>query len=207
MKTLLIATTALIGVASIALTGSAFAREPTSSDYQRDANNEFLCTYGYSVYTKSTMYESSVRWSWVQAAVPIIGNNKTVKEIIVEDAPQHSQSYGFSVAIHRAYKQIPGRRLAGAYAYTSGKCGRTHVSIDPVKLKRGEKYWVVETALRPGGRHYSSTVTNGLYWLYDQNKTKGALWQSGRACSSSCSFHSHNHWEPISGGVPFVRVR
>jgi len=48
MKTLLAATTALVGIASIALAGSLPAREASSSYYDLDANQRFLCEYGGS---------------------------------------------------------------------------------------------------------------------------------------------------------------
>lgn len=210
MKALLIATTALISVASVVSASPLHTRGFQLSD----TNKEFLCNYGYIIHTSAVSYTSSGgRETWVRAAIPVRGRGKTVNEIIVADAPlSAADGSAISVAIYSSGKNGPRRKLAENESVSlSQKCGRVHVPIYPTTLlEKGKRYWIVEKA-RASASRFSQYFENGALWLYDKTKTQGALQQSGyRNWCSSCHI-KHNHyrspWKPITGGVPFARVR
>jgi hypothetical protein len=202
MKTLLIVTTALVCVTSLAMAGSLPERQSGSGYGVTDTNEEFLCNYGFHLYI--SVSSSSYIEDWIRAATPVIGKGKPVSEIAVEDGPSAGRKHGgFQVAIYSSYRDKPNKELVAASA-TQQACGRVNVPISPITLQKGKKYWVVQTALVAP----CCWGKNSIVWRYDRKRSHGALSQSGVcfASSSSC-YSSHNAWKPIMGGVPYVRVR
>ncbi len=205
MKSLLIATTALVSVFSLTPAAGQPARQAASDHYPLDANREFLCNYGFAVSTLTSA--SSAFVSWRRAATPVIGNGKTVTEIIVADAPLESTAHpGFSVAIYSSLNDT-FKGLASATTGQSKRCERIKVPISPTRLAKGKKYWIVETARAPPWRRVSTI--NSMLWLYDKrSSSSGAFWQSGLCSSiSMTSCWSRTRWQSITGGVPYAKVK
>jgi hypothetical protein len=195
MKMLLIATTALVCVTPLAMAGTLPDRQAGSGPRGLDTNAEFLCNYGFKLLTASD--DGFVVWN--RAATPVIGKGAAVNEIIVEDGPSGGGSHSrFQVAIYTSHLGKPNKQLVSASAKQPG-CGRVKVPISPITLEYGKKYWIVQRALVPS----SSSATNSIVWLYDTNRTHGALSQSGESGGSSYA----GPWQPITGGVPYARVR
>jgi hypothetical protein len=194
MKMLLIATTALVCVTSLAVAGTLPERQAGSGHSGLDTNKEFLCSYGFRLYAVSEPDSSPF---WIRAATPVIGNGTAVNEIIVEDGPSGGSSpNGFQVAIYSSYRDKPKKQLVSASAKQPG-CGRVKVPISPITLEYGKKYWIVQRAL------VGYSASNSIVWLYGK-RTHGALQQSGY---SSCCSGQTGPWKPLTGGVPFARVR
>jgi hypothetical protein len=146
---------------------------------------------------------SSYIEDWIRAAAPVIGKGKPVSEITVEDGPSAGREHGgFQVAIYSSYRDKPNKELVAASS-TQQACGRVNVPISPITLKKGKKYWIVQTALVAP----CCWGTNSIVWRYDRKRSHGALSQSGVcfASFSSC-YSSHNAWKPMTGGVPYARV-
>ncbi len=210
MKSLLIATTALVSVFSLVSATGQPDRQAASDHYTPDANREFLCNYGFTVSTVTS--SSSYFVGWTRVATPVIGKGKKVREIIVADAPLKSAApSGFSVAI---YSTLNGTFKGGLVSATVGQpkqCGRIKVPISPTRLAKGKNYWIVETERAPFSQSGYSPV-NSMRWLYDKRprlrSSTDAFYQSG-ACSGSSmeSCWSLTGWQPITGGVPFAKVR
>lgn len=199
MKAFLIATTALIGVATFASAAPLAAHEPAFVD----ANAEFLCNYGFSIWTKMSS-SSGGEWTgdlWVRAATPVIGNGQLISSVIVANAPDGTTG-NLSVAIYTSKRRKPHQELVDATVGRPRTCERVKVPISPTLLDRGKRYWVVETALQPSE---GPSDLNTIQWVYDKKHSQGALWQYGY-CSNGACFH-YTAWKPISGGVPYARVR
>ncbi len=200
MKMLLIATTALVCVTSLATAGTLPERQAGSGHSRLDANQEFLCNYGFKVHAYSG--DSYFSGSWVRAATPVIGKGASVNEIIVEDGPQvTSGAGGIQVAIYTSHLGKPATELVSEYARPS-ECGRVKLPISPISLEKGTKYWIVQS-VAPS----MSQTSVSMLWLYDTKRTHGALQQSGYWTCSSVSCSHVGPWQPIMGGVPFARVR
>ncbi len=202
MKMLLIATTALVCVTSLAMAGTLPERQAGSGHSGLDTNQEFLCTYGFRLYA----HASSSAAGWNRAATPIIGKGETVDEIIVEDGPSVGQDHnGFRVAIYTSHRDIPKTELVSASAKQPG-CGRVKVPISPITLEYGKKYWIVQTKVLPSDFQYRAS--SSIVWLYDTKRTHGALSQSATwFCASITCSSNFSPWIPITGGVPYARVR
>jgi len=194
---LLIATTALVCVTSLATAGTLPERQAGSDHSGLDTNQEFLCTYGVKLYS----YFDDYFGGWNLAATPIIGKGTEVNEIIVADGPSGGYApKGFQVAIYSSDQGKPKKPLVSATAKQPG-CGRVEVPISPITLEYGKKYWIVQKVLD------SSQVSNpsaSIVWLYEKNRTHGALTQS---VSSSSGVVTPGPWKPLTGGVPFAHVR
>ncbi len=153
MKLLLIATTALVCVTSLATAGTLPERQPGSIHSQLDSNGEFLCNYGFEL---STSYLSSSGWShrtWVRAATPTIGKGKSVSEITVKDGPSQAySSSGFHVAIYTSSRDKPKKKLVDGYAFDHHFCGRVTVRISPTTLERGKNIGSSKARRPPGSR-------------------------------------------------------
>ncbi len=200
MKLLLIATTALVCVTSLATAGSLPERQDGSSHGGLNTNDEFLCNYGVTLSRYVSDNSGYYYNRWIRAATPVFGKGKRVGEITVEDSP----TYSLHVAIYLSYRNRPrGRLTEGEYSAHQG-CSRVSVEISPVMLNAGQKYWVVQSAV------VSASGMNSFVWLYDKRRTHGALQQSGYSCNWSCAGRpSHHHfgaWKPLTGGVPYARV-
>jgi hypothetical protein len=197
MKMLLVATTALVCVASVGMAGTLPIRQVGFGRSGMDANQEFLCNYGFKLYS----YFDDYFGGYNLAAAPIIGKGAKVDEIIVADGPSSGYApAGFQVAIYSSHKDRPNKQLVSGSATQPG-CGRVKVSIPPIKLEHGKKYWIVQKVLD------NSSVSNpsaSIVWLYDKNRTHGAMSQS---VSSSSSVVTFGPWKPLTGGVPYARVR
>lgn len=213
MKTLLIATTALVGVAS-AVAGPLPAREPPSGHYGLNSNDTFLCDYGaFDVsFSAPSFSQSGLVENWVRAAVPVKGKGETLSAIQVGDS-FYSPSGGYpglSVAIYSSRNNKPFKLLTGAWKAVS-RCPST-VSMGPIQLQQGKKYWVVEkTDPMFGSPSIIVPIMEGYKWYYRTTKTHDAKWQSGSSdCSGStyenCHLHSSGDWEPITGGTPYVKL-
>lgn len=196
MKMLLVATTALVCVTSLAMAGTLPERQAMSGHSGLDNNQEFLCTYGFKLFS----YFDDYFGGWNLAATPVIGNGTAVNEIIVADGPSGGYApNGFQVAIYSSHLGKPNKQLVSASAKQPG-CGRVKVPISPIKLEMGKKYWIVQKVLD------ASTVSNpsaSIVWLYEKKRTHGALSQS---VSSSSSVVNPGPWKPLTGGVPYARV-
>jgi hypothetical protein len=197
MKILLVATTALVCVTSLGMAGTLPERRVGSGHSGLDANQEFLCNYGFALYS----YFDDYFGGWNLAATPIVGKGTEVNEIIVADGPSGGYApNGFKVAIYSSYKDKPKKQLVSASATQPG-CGRVTVPISPITLEKGKKYWIVQKVLD------SNSVSNpsaSIVWLYDKKRTHGALSQT---VSSSSSVVNPGPWKPLKGGVPYARVR
>jgi len=200
MKMLLIATTALVCVTSLAMAGTLPERQPGSGHSALDTNGEFLCNYGFQLHA----YSDDTVVFWERAATPVIGKGESVNEIVVEDGPSGgTRPNGFQVAIYTSHLGKPKTELVAASAKQPG-CGRVKVPTSPITLEMGKKYWIVQTSLRPS----QSSATNSIVWLYDTKRTHGALSQSGyTVCFSHSCSSQVGPWKPLTGGVPFARVR
>lgn len=206
MKSLLIATTALVSVLSLTAQAGVPARQTASHYYPPDANREFLCNYGFTVSTKAYISSSYLYDYSVRAAIPVMGKGKKVAEIIVANAPLESKSpSGISVAIFSSRKNMPFEQLTFAHAAQPQQCERIKLAISPMLLAKGKKYWVVETAQAPFLPSGVSSATNSVSWLYDKKRSKGALSQAISCVSSSC--FSLTPWQSITGGVPYAKVK
>ncbi|HTT85228.1 MAG TPA: hypothetical protein VMF67_17260 [Rhizomicrobium sp.] len=215
MKMLLVATTALVSVATLAFAGPLPAREIESSHYMFDANQTFLCDYGgFDIQLDEKGGSSSLIRDWTRAAVPVIGQGETVTGIeVANELTSGNASYfqGMSVAIYSSRKNRPYQKLVGATAPTS-ECGTT-LRIEPTQLQKRKKYWIVE---KPGGIGCSGLgsclpqrVT--VEWFYGTSKKRKALWQPGFSYCSGISGHHCQHqgsgvWRPIIGGTPYVEL-
>jgi hypothetical protein len=203
MKMLLIATTALVCVTSLAMAATLPDRQIGSSHSGLTTNEEFLCNYGFQLQVHASSGFPIYTSTFDRAATPVIGKGKSVNEITVKDNPSYSE---FQVSIYTSYLNKPNTKLVSAYAMHGG-CGRVNVAISPITLEYGKKYWIVQRALP----HWSSSGyigTNSILWLYDKNGTHGALWQDGSTfCSSGGCSRQTGPWTHITGGVPFARVR
>jgi hypothetical protein len=197
MKMLLIATTALVCVTSFAAAGSRPERQAGSGQSGLNTNQEFLCTYGFKMFS----YFDDYFGGWNLAATPVIGKGTEVNEIIVADGPSGGYApNGFQVAIYSSQHGKPNKQLVSASAKQPG-CGRVEVPISPITLELGKKYWIVQKVLD------DSRVSNpsaSMVWLYDKKLTHGAMWQS---VSSSSSIVTPGPWKPLKKGVPYARVR
>lgn len=203
MKTLLIATTALVCVTSLATAGTLPRRETGSSQSRLDTNGEFLCNYGFQLYTYVDSSFGFYFSKFERAATPVIGKGESVNEITVSDGQNDS---GFQISIYTSYLNKPKAKLVSAYTLDVHRgCGRVNVGISPTKLERGKKYWIVQKAMRYVSSSYG---TNSILWLYDKARTHGALSQSvsENCVNLSCSSQT-GPWLPITGGVPYARVR
>lgn len=203
MTMLLLATTALVGVTSVAFGGPLPTREPDSSHYGFDANQTFLCNYGsFDIGVSWSGSASSSIISWRNAAVPVTGNGKKASGIVVADQLRSGfEYYGISVAIYSSRHNKPFKLLSRGSVKPSG-CG-TSVPISPIKLKRGNKYWIVES-LNHGDLEPSATVS----WFYRKTHAQSALFQSGYSYCNSRHCHRHSgNWETIMGGVPYARIK
>lgn len=197
MKMLLIATTALVCVTSLAAADTLPERQSGSGHGGLDTNQEFLCTYGFKLYS----YFDDYFGGWNLAAAPIIGKGTTVNEIIVADGPSFGYARnGFEVAIYSSYRDKPKNQLVSASARQPG-CGRVKVPISPITLESGKKYWIVQKVLTNSSISESSA---SIVWLYDKKRSHGALSQS---VSSSSGVVNRGPWKPLTGGVPYARVR
>jgi hypothetical protein len=196
MKMLLIATTALVCVNSLAMAGTLPERQAGSGYGGLDTNQEFLCTYGFKLRAGT----DANQLFWSRAATPVIGHGTAVNEIIVEDGPSMGSSQnGFQVAIYTSHLGKPKTKLVSATA-KQPVCGRMKVPISQITLEQGKKYWIVQSMVTP----FSSSASTSIVWLYDTKRTHGALSQTG----SFVSGHSHQGaWMHITRGVPFARVR
>jgi hypothetical protein len=194
MKMLLIATTALVCVTSLAMAGTLPERQAGSGHGGLDTNGEFLCNYGFQLHASNS---DQFLEFWNRAATPVIGNGTAVNEIIVEDGPSGGTNpSGFQVAIYSSYRDKPKKQLVSVSARQSG-CGRVKVPISPITLEYGKKYWIVQKALA------CCSASNSIVWLYGK-RTHGALSQSGY---SSSSVSHPGTWKPITGEVPYAHVR
>jgi hypothetical protein len=195
MKMLLIATTALVCVTSLATAGTLPERQAGSGHSGLNANQEFLCNYGFRLYSDS----DNSGLFWKRAATPVIGKGAPVNEIIVEDGRNGSPyPVVFRIAIYTSQQDKPKTELVSTSA-GQPECGRVKVPISPIILEKGKKYWIVQSAKAVS----SSLQSNSIVWLYDTTRTHGALRQSG----SIVLGHSNvRPWRPITGGVPFARV-
>lgn len=203
MKLLLIATTALVCVTSLATAGTLPERETGSSQTRLDTNGEFLCTYGIKI---AVFGDDYLFGAWKRAATPIIGKGNPVNEIIVKDGPSSGYSNtGFRVGIYSSHGGIPQNELVGA-SVTQHQCGHVKVPITSTTLEKGKKYWVVETALVASSA-VPPSGSNAFLWVYDKTRTHGAMSQTGSwSCPSACSSHV-GLWKPLTGGVPYARVK
>ena len=202
MKALLIATTALVCVTSLAMAGTLPDRQAATGRRGPDTNEKFLCNYGFQIY--ASVSSSSYIEVWTRAATPVMGKGKSVNQITVDDGPSSGLKHdGFQVAIYSSYQNKPHGQLVAASA-TQQSCGRVNVPISPVTLKKGKKYFVVQTAMVAP----CCWGSNNIVWRYDRKRSHGALSQSGAcfASSPSCS-SSFFAWKPIATGVPYARVR
>lgn len=198
MKMLLIATTALVCVTSLAEAGSLPESQTGSGHGALTANDEFLCTYGFKLYDSNA--DDSFAFDWKRAAAPIVGKGKSVNEIVVANGPSAGPHIGFKVAIYSSRRNQPDKELVAASAGQRG-CGRVMVPISSITLERGKKYWIVQSV--PAGH---SSSLHSILWVYDKRRSHGALSQPGsRFCASVCSSHV-GPWKPIAGGVPYARV-
>jgi hypothetical protein len=212
MKLLLAATTALVSVVS-ALAGSLPTRVPTSGYRGLDANQEFLCNYGFKIVASFYHDSENQTGGWIHAATPIYGKGNTISEITVEEGPPVARSDSqFSVALYSSYKDKPNKVLVSARA-DQQVCGLVGIPIPPIQLAKGQKYWIVEALKASEGLCSCSRATDTVTWYYDKKRTHGALFQSGTscygswcACPSSCSSHTQTKWKHITGGVPYARV-
>jgi hypothetical protein len=213
MRTLLIATTALISITSLAMAGPLPARKPASSAHAPNANQEFLCNYGFRIGT-SVSWTSGSSLFYVRfhrAATPIFGRGRVVSEISVLDASSSSlTNAGFSVAIYASKNNRPLYPLVRAQVGQPTKCERFTVSIPPTQLAKGTKYWIVETAaVQPLVK--LGLTRNSFSWMTDKKTTHRALSQNGScyASASGVSSYCDNQapWKPITTGVPYARVR
>jgi hypothetical protein len=194
MKMLLIATTALVCVTSLAMAGTLPERQAGSGHSGLDTNGEFLCNYGFQLHASNS---DQFLGFWNRAATPVIGNGTAVNEIIVADGPSGGTNpSGFQVAIYTSRLGKPKTKLVSASATQPG-CGRVKVPISPITLEYGKKYWIVQSALA------CCSASNSIVWLYGK-RIHGALSQS---VSSASGISYPGPWKPLTGGVPFARVR
>lgn len=210
MKMVLVATTALVSVSS-ALAGPLPSREPVSGPYGLSANDTFLCDYGaFDINFKLNFAQSGVIEHWTRAAVPVRGNGEEVGGIEIADKFYSSGYPGLSIGIYTSRHNMPFKQLTSTRTVASG-CPLT-VSVGPIQLQQGKKYWVVEkTAPSFGDLSIASGATWGYAWFYRTTKARDALSQSGSSiCSGSraqfCYPHYHTAWAPITAGTPYVKL-
>src|SRR5579871_769999 len=148
MKTFLFATTALFSIATLATAGPLPARGITPPDHAIDANQRFLCTYGFRIYTKASYttdsHESTVQF-WARAGIPVIGKGTAINEIAVANAPSSDPGIkpsGFSVGIYSGYRPYHHNLLVSEYVAPVQSCGIVRVSIPMIRLEKGKKYWI-----------------------------------------------------------------
>lgn len=214
MKTLLIATTALLSVTS-AVAGPLPAPEPPSRHYGLDANDKFLCDYGgyYYVSFSAGFSEHALLENWTRGATPVKGKSETVSGIEVGDSFYSPRGgyLGLSVGIYSSRHNQPFKLLAGAWqaAYS---CPVT-LSVGPIRLQQGKKYWIVEKAEPSFGS--PSDFPSGMWgyeWFYRTTNTHDAKWQSGSSsCTPSypyqeCHLLHSGAWQSMTGGTPSLKL-
>jgi len=212
MKTLLVATTALISVASLALAGPLPAREPESSHYGLSTNDRFLCDYGaVDIAYEAKLGDSGLVEHWIQAAVPVTGKGQDISGIEIANKLATQSAYlGLSIGIYSSRDNKPDKELISTRTVASG-CPAT-LPFGPITLKRGRKYWIVE---KTDPSFASPSVPSQMSWSYDwfyrKTKARDALSQSGSSvCSGSrfenCRPRGRRGWTPITGGTPYVKL-
>lgn len=207
MRALLIATTALISISSLANAGPLPSRETLSGYNELDANQRFLCNFGFQLFTEEWCQSSdcsAINTLVTRAATPVRGEGETVSKIIVANGPiAYETISGFYVDLYSSDHNRPGR-----YALTGGQinhairgCKRRTVQITPTVLTKGKKYWIVETAQASASSN-DSPARNEVLWAYDTKETSGALQQT--CYVGGCQ---KVPWTPISGGRPYAKVK
>jgi hypothetical protein len=213
MKTLLVATTALIGVASLAFAGPLSAREPQSSHYGLSANDKFLCDYGaFDInFVAQGFVSSGLVEHWIRAAVPVTGKGKEINAIEIADKLSTTSSFrGLSIAIYSSRDNKPYKELISTTTLSSG-CPAT-LSLGPMNLQRGTKYWIVEkTDPEFASPSIPSRISWSYEWFYRKTKPRNALWQSGSSvCTGSryesCHLRHNTPWAPLTAGTPYVKL-
>lgn len=220
MKTLLSVSTALVSAAYVTLADPVPARETAFGHLETDANREFLCNYGFTIYTNGFASSFGGGETWVRAAVPVWGKGETISAVVVRDAATASgfggsTTAGFTVGIYSTHNRKPDQELSWGNANQPKKCQRVKVPITPISLEKGKEYWIVETAdFPPLSSSIHGEGKNLISWIYGRNRAKsGGLSQYGYtdwtySCEHNHSIHCDykSHWKPITGGVPYARL-
>ena len=212
-KIALFATTALVSATWLAAAAGPASAQPASNRAAdvgsfpvKDANQAFLCNYGYDVTYSAIISSGSsvIGWSMNVAAVPIIGKGKVVNEIVVADSATSESRvpYGFYVELlqNDSRTDTPGQVIATSQPVIPKRttCEKKTMPISSTLLNAGQKYWVEEIA-------YGGYVA-GAAWLFDTNRRNKAISQS-RTCyvGSGCD---DQPWQAIPGAYePYVGVR
>jgi hypothetical protein len=154
----LLISTALRTVASLL-----FAVQPAASAQKRmqdivagrDANAEFLCTYGQflvSAYSDNLNGYSAWSSTWNHVAVPVREHGQTVSRIkVIEAQASNTSNSAFSAGVYsNTPSGFPGKLIAGGTGKAGPTCGPVTIKIAPTKLKRHTTYWIEETTSTPG---------------------------------------------------------
>jgi hypothetical protein len=202
----LLTTTALVIVGSLSfLASQAVATgRPLTARSGRDKNQEFLCAYG-QFNVSGFQKQLSVFYSdWTHVAVPFVGNGKTFDRIVVKEGQSsYASSTEFSAAIYTNTRHgAPGKRIAGGVAHAPPSCEQVSISIPATNIKKGKKYWVVESIPT---RRYSGVTE--LYWAIDPKMKQRAYIQYHRLSESlSYSNSFTSPWMQESAG-PYVKLK
>jgi len=207
----LLATTALIAASLSAVAAPASASEESrmrDSVISRDANGEFLCTYGgFKVEAESGGSSYSFGSSYMRVAVPIIGHGQTISRIGVVDSPiKYASSHDFTVGIYsNTPSGFPGNEIAGGNTEAFRPCHRIILPIPPTVLKRKTTYWIEEIAYRVGG-NCPHGCRNAVDWKTDPNAKHKAYVQYHYYATSSHSSSYTSPWTLQTAG-PYVWVK
>jgi hypothetical protein len=209
LKPKLFLTTALVCVTWLStLFTSSSATALRRNDIPESSNKKFICYYGLNVYDHYWSSDSNWQNGWQSAATPIWGHGKTVSKIIVAESPKHKASFKFRVALYNDNDGKPGGVITGASTTPSAtQCQLITVSIQPTRLTRGQRYWVVESA-----DAYQQKGTVGGKWLFDvfDDHTSQAMYKYGfDCCCSTCDTGTSVGWSALTNatGGFYVKVK
>jgi len=144
--------------------------QATFNNLSRDRNARFLSWYGFQLYgfAQSTCSGVNCTYSsgYERLAIPITGEGRNVKEILVPASQVSGKGSKFTVALYtNTANNTPGDPLPGASgtasAVNSSYCCSelVTVSIPRTTLNAGTTYWLVENGARQTGAY------NSIYWL------------------------------------------
>jgi len=146
------------------------ALQATFNNLSPDRNARFLSWYGFQLYgfAQSTCSGVNCTYSsgYERLAIPITGEGRDVKEILVPASQVSGKGPKFTVALYaNSPSNTPGDPLPGASG-TASAVNSTYccselltVSIPRTTLNAGTTYWIVESGAKQNDTY------NSTYWL------------------------------------------
>jgi hypothetical protein len=175
-----------------------------------NANEKFLCDYGYSVtsseyYSNDGSSNSRFASSWVHIAIPIVGKGKVVDTILVANGPKiRDTKSGFDVGVYsNTPSGIPGNEIVGGGVKGRPGCLLRRIHIPETLLNAGTTYWLMESSPVEWQHRYTTV------WNERESGTTTIMKQAhGKGWGKGYNYSSTTGWEPTySAPAPFAVVR